>query len=89
MEWSKFPTFVLFHTGKKDIDSEPKEKNPFASTILLPDTPFSQRANAAVREPEIQAYWKETKLYDKLSQAAEKSGGPVVAKPNAIGAGGY
>jgi isoleucyl-tRNA synthetase len=44
-------------------------------TILLPDTPFSQRANAAVREPELQAYWKDTRLYHKLSEAAEKSGG--------------
>jgi isoleucyl-tRNA synthetase len=61
-------------SGKKGGDTEGKEKNPYASTILLPDTPFSQRANAAVREPELQAYWKETKLYDTLSQTAEQSG---------------
>jgi isoleucyl-tRNA synthetase len=63
---------VLLLTGKGD--GEKKEKNPFASTILLPDTPFSQRANAAVREPELQAYWKESKLYHKLSAAAEQAG---------------
>jgi isoleucyl-tRNA synthetase len=68
------PCSFLLDLGNGKSDAEPKEKNPYASTILLPDTPFSQRANAAVREPELQAYWKETKLYDKLSQAAEKTG---------------
>jgi len=43
-------------------------KNPYAETILLPETSFSQRANSIQREPELQAYWKETNLYDKLSQ---------------------
>ena len=49
--------------------------NPYAPTIKLPDTPFSQRANAVVREPEIQAFWKEIGLYDKLSAQASESGG--------------
>lgn len=49
-----------------------KPKNPFASTIFLPDTEFSQRANAIKREPEIQKYWSEIGLYDKLSKAAPK-----------------
>ena len=47
-----------------------KPKNPFASTIMLPETGFSQRANAIKREPEIQEFWKEYGLYDKLSEAA-------------------
>mmetsp|Transcript_15982 Transcript_15982/g.44195 ORF Transcript_15982/g.44195 Transcript_15982/m.44195 type:complete len:1048 (+) Transcript_15982:180-3323(+) len=47
-----------------------KPKNPFASTIMLPETGFNQRANAIVREPEIQEFWKEYGLYDKLSEAA-------------------
>ncbi len=53
---------------------EKKEKNIFASTIILPDTPFSQRANAVVREPELQAYWKESGLYHKLSEQNAASG---------------
>ena len=49
---------------------KPKEKNPYAETILLPDTPFSQRAMAVTREPELQAFWKDTDLYNKCSQQA-------------------
>jgi len=52
-----------------------KEKNAFASTILLPDTPFSQRANAVKREPEIQELWAKQNLYHKLSESAKKAGG--------------
>jgi isoleucyl-tRNA synthetase len=47
-----------------------KPQNPFAATILLPETGFSQRANAVEREPEIQQFWKEYKLYDRLSESA-------------------
>ena len=48
-----------------------KPKNPFASTILLPETGFSQRANAIKREPEIQKFWKENEIYNKLSETAK------------------
>ena len=34
-------------------------KNAFAETILLPETAFSQRANAVQREPELQALWRD------------------------------
>lgn len=51
-----------------------KPKNAYASTIRLPETDFSQRANANKREPEIQAFWKEFDLYNKLSDAAEEKG---------------
>lgn len=37
----------------------------------MPETEFSQRANAAIREPELQQYWKDTDLYNKLSEAAK------------------
>jgi len=55
-------------------DGGKKPKNAYAETILLPDTSFSQRANAVTREPELQKYWKETDLYGKLSSKAERSG---------------
>jgi len=51
-----------------------KQKNAYASTILLPETPFSQRANAKKREPEIQQFWKDYNLYDKLSANAAANG---------------
>ena len=50
-----------------------RPKNPFASTIILPETGFSQRANAIVREVEIQKFWSEYGLYDKLSETAKEA----------------
>lgn len=37
----------------------------------MPETNFSQRANAVQREPELQDYWKRTELYRKLSEQAQ------------------
>jgi isoleucyl-tRNA synthetase len=54
----------------------PKEANKYAPTILLPLTEFSQRANAIVREPELQEYWRSTQLYQKLSDAAQEKSAP-------------
>ena len=62
--------------AKKGGGGGKKPKNPFADTIILPETGFSQRANAVTREPEIQDFWKDIDLYGKLSAAAEKSGQP-------------
>jgi isoleucyl-tRNA synthetase len=59
--------------GKADKDGPPKEKNAYAATILLPETPFSQRANAVVREPELQQFWTDSRLYERLSEAAAGS----------------
>jgi len=59
--------------GRKG-SSEAQPKNAYASTILLPETPFSQRANAIVREPEIQKFWKDIQLYQQLSQSAAEAG---------------
>jgi len=44
----------------------------YKDTLNLLQTPFSMRANAKVREPEIQAFWAEQRLYERLSQ--ENSG---------------
>eukprot|EP00550_Attheya_septentrionalis_P007820 CAMPEP_0198285680 /NCGR_PEP_ID=MMETSP1449-20131203/4920_1 /TAXON_ID=420275 /ORGANISM="Attheya septentrionalis, Strain CCMP2084" /LENGTH=1042 /DNA_ID=CAMNT_0043983181 /DNA_START=131 /DNA_END=3259 /DNA_ORIENTATION=+ len=57
--------------NKKQGGRVKREKNVYASTIVLPETPFSQRANAVVREPELQKFWKDMGLYEKLSEAAE------------------
>lgn len=75
--YPKFPSFwhhslsltrlTLASTG--DQEGKKKEKNAYAPTIVLPETPFSQRANAVEREPEIQAFWKSYGLYEKLSKA--------------------
>ena len=40
----------------------------YKETIDLPQTTFSMRANAVQREPELQRFWGEQKIYERLSQ---------------------
>ncbi|MFM7435681.1 MAG: class I tRNA ligase family protein, partial [Vulcanococcus sp.] len=40
----------------------------YKDTLNLLQTPFSMRANAKQRDPEIQAFWTEQGLYERLSQ---------------------
>ena len=66
-------TSLSANQKRKSGGREKKPKNVYAPTIILPETPFSQRANAIQREPELQQFWKEYGLYDKLSDAAKDS----------------
>ncbi|MEL6940224.1 MAG: isoleucine--tRNA ligase [Cyanobacteria bacterium J06598_1] len=45
------------------------ESKSYKETVLLPQTDFSMRANAVKREPELQAYWQEKGLYQKLAES--------------------
>jgi len=40
----------------------------YKDTLNLLQTPFNMRANAKVREPEIQSFWAERNLYERLSR---------------------
>ena len=40
----------------------------YKETLNLLKTPFNMRANSHVREPEIQAFWAEQRLYERLSE---------------------
>ncbi|MCP9927344.1 isoleucine--tRNA ligase [Cyanobium sp. CH-040] len=40
----------------------------YKDTLNLLQTPFAMRANAKQREPEIQAFWSEQRIYERLSQ---------------------
>jgi len=40
----------------------------YKDTLNLLQTPFAMRANAKVREPQIQAFWAQQRLYERLSQ---------------------
>lgn len=40
----------------------------YKDTLNLLKTPFNMRANSLVREPEIQAFWAEQRLYERLSE---------------------
>jgi isoleucyl-tRNA synthetase len=46
----------------------------YKDTLNLLQTPFAMRANARVREPELQAFWQELGLYERLSRG---NPGPV------------
>ncbi|KPQ37357.1 MAG: isoleucyl-tRNA synthetase IleS [Phormidesmis priestleyi Ana] len=52
------------------------ESKSYKETVLLPQTDFSMRANAVKREPELQAYWQEKGIYEKL--AKENPGAPFI-----------
>jgi isoleucyl-tRNA synthetase len=43
--------------------------SPYKDTLNLLQTPFAMRANARVREPELQAFWAEQRLYERLSRS--------------------
>ncbi|KAJ9521979.1 hypothetical protein QJQ45_024859, partial [Haematococcus lacustris] len=52
--------------AKSDEGGEQGAPSPYSSTISLPVTPFSLRANSVVREPQIQAMWEQQQVYKKL-----------------------
>ena len=45
------------------------EPGSYKDTVNLPQTKFDMRANATKREPELQAFWAENKIYEKLSES--------------------
>lgn len=44
------------------------EAKSYKDTVNLPQTKFDMRANAVKREPELQKFWAENQIYEKLSQ---------------------
>ena len=56
---------------KKD-DSE-EEGGKYSKTVNLPLTKFDQRANSVVREPEIQKFWDDEKIYEKIYESNKGS----------------
>ena len=42
---------------------------PYKETLNLPSTRFDMKANLPVREPQIQARWREQGLYEQVRQA--------------------
>ncbi|WP_315874640.1 isoleucine--tRNA ligase [Thermocoleostomius sinensis] len=45
------------------------EPGSYKDTVNLPQTKFDMRANAVKREPELQTFWKENRIYEKLSES--------------------
>lgn len=50
-----------------------KEKIEYKDTLNLPQTTLAMRANAAVREIEIQKFWEENNIYEKNIQQRDKA----------------
>ena len=48
-------------------------KTEYKNTLNLPQTTLAMRANATVRELEIQKFWEENKIYDKILESKDKS----------------
>jgi isoleucyl-tRNA synthetase len=44
------------------------EPGSYKNSVNLPQTKFDMRANAVKREPEIQAFWNQKALYEKLAE---------------------
>lgn len=44
-----------------------KEEGKYKHTVDLPKTTFGMRANAVVREPEIQKLWEENQVFKRVS----------------------
>lgn len=40
----------------------------YSSTVNLPQTKFEQRANAIKREPQLQSFWADNQVYERLSR---------------------
>lgn len=66
---------------------------PYSATVTTPVTPFSLRANAVVREPEIQQHWAEARVYETLSQensgVSSACGGSSSGRGSFLAAQGY
>ena len=48
-------------------------KTEYKNTLNLPQTTLAMRANATVRELEIQKFWEENNIYEKLTSQRDKA----------------
>ncbi|MCS7265715.1 MAG: isoleucine--tRNA ligase [Armatimonadetes bacterium] len=56
---------------------ETAKKSGYSHTLNLPKTNFPQKANLPVREPEIQKWWKEQRIYEKMLARRKMQGAPT------------
>ncbi len=63
------PSSIIDKTCTTNLRHETvTESGSYKDTVNLPKTNFDMRANAIKREPEIQKFWEENKIYDRLSE---------------------
>lgn len=61
---------------EKDRQTEKERESEYSATLNLPRTDFPMRANLPQREPEIQKFWKERQIYQKVQAQAKAMGLP-------------
>ena len=64
-EWGKTKSPGAIDAARESAVSEQKS---YKDTVNLPQTDFSMRANAVKREPELQQFWADNQIYERLSQ---------------------
>jgi tRNA synthetases class I (I, L, M and V) len=75
--WSGRAVRMLAAGGEGKAKQTPAQKqskakkpdSPYKSTVILPQTAFNQRADSKIREPQLQAYWKEHRIYETLAES--------------------
>ena len=60
---------VVAQKGGKGKGKKKEDESPYRASVALPITEFSQRAMATKREPELQKFWEENKIYEKLADS--------------------
>lgn len=51
----------------QNLTDSPAELSEYKDTVNLPQTDFSMRANAIIKEPEIQKFWQEQGIFEGLT----------------------
>ena len=70
-EWTRLYSSVPSmgnEPGKNHREKGNKPTGKYSKTVLLPHTTFEQRANSLKKEPQMQEWWSQNKIYEKLSQ---------------------
>ena len=60
--------------AKARKNNKDKEEGVYSKTVNLPQTTFDMRANSVTKEPQLQTFWQQHKIYETLSR--ENAGDP-------------
>lgn len=55
-------------TSKKGKGKKGEGESKYSATCFLPQTSFDQRANSVVKEPLLQKWWKNNRIYEGISE---------------------
>lgn len=62
---ARAPLRCLASKGGRKKDAE---ESVYSKTVNLPQTKFDMRANSVVREPQLQQFWQDQRIYEQLSR---------------------